>query len=91
MGDPQTGEKLYQRSSVKVLGPQQTFQPGDPTKGLRIPREPDWKWARFDYRTSIGLGKQILGEHKQDLVHPRTQKKGAVTPQETEPELPVSV
>ena len=43
MGDPQTGEKLYQRSSVKVLGPQQTFQPGDPAEGLRIPRESDFE------------------------------------------------
>ena len=45
----------------------------------------------FDYRTSTGLGKQTLGGHKQNLVHTRTQEKGAVTPQETEPDLPVSV
>ena len=29
--------------------------------------------------------------HKQNLVHTRTQEKGAVTPQETDPDLPVSV
>ena len=45
----------------------------------------------FDYRISSGLGKQTLGGHKQNLVHTWTQEKGAVTPQETEPELPVTV
>ena len=30
-----------------------------------------------------------LGGHKQNLVHTRTQEKGAVTPQETDPDLPV--
>ena len=45
----------------------------------------------FDYRTYTGLGKQTLGGHKQNLVCTRTQEKGAVTPQETEPDLPVSV
>ena len=42
-------------------------------------------------RTYIGLGKQTLGGHKQNLVHTRTQEKGAVTPQETDPDLPMSV
>ena len=36
-------------------------------------------------------GKQTLGGHKQNLVCSRTQEKGAVTPQETDPDLPVSV
>ena len=45
----------------------------------------------FDYRTYTGLGKQTLGGHKQNLVCPRTQEKGAVTPQENEPDLPVSI
>ena len=45
----------------------------------------------FDYRTYTGLGKQILGGHKQNLVYTRTQEKGAVTPQEADPDLPVSV
>ena len=45
----------------------------------------------FDYRTFTGLGKQTLGGHKQNLVHTWTQEKGAVTPQETDPVLPVSV
>ena len=45
----------------------------------------------FDYRTNTGLGKQTFGGHKQNLVHTRTQEKGAVTPPETDPDLPVSV
>ena len=45
----------------------------------------------FDNRTSTELGKQTLRGHKQNLVCTRTQEKGAVTPQETEPDLPVSV
>ena len=42
-------------------------------------------------RTYTGLGKQTLGKHKQNLVHTRTLKKGTVTPQETGPDLTVSV
>ena len=45
----------------------------------------------FYYRTSTGLGKQTLEGHKQNHVHTRTQEKGAVSPQETELDLPVSV
>ena len=45
----------------------------------------------FDYRTSTVLGKQALGGHKQNLVCTRTQEKEAVTPQVTDPDLPVSV
>ena len=45
----------------------------------------------FDYRTYTGLGKQTLGGHTQSLVCTRTQEKGAVTPQETDPDLPGSV
>ena len=40
---------------------------------------------------NTGLGKQTLGGHKQNLVHTRSQEKGAVTPDETDPDLPVSV
>ena len=45
----------------------------------------------FDYRTDAGMEKQTLGGHKKNLVCTRTQEKGAVTPQETDPVLPVSV
>ena len=36
-------------------------------------------------------GKQTVGGHKQKLVCTRTQEKGAVTPEETDSDLPVSV
>ena len=36
-------------------------------------------------------GKQTLGGHKQNLVRTRSQEKGAVSPQVSEQELPVSV
>ena len=45
----------------------------------------------FDHRMSTGLGKQTLGRHKQNLACTRSQEKGAVSPQDTEPDLPVSV
>ena len=45
----------------------------------------------FDYRTYTRLGKQTIGGHKQNLVSTRTQEKGAVTPQETDPDLSLSV
>ena len=48
----------------------------------------------FDYKTSTRLGERetsSLGGHKQNLVHTKTRRKGAVTLQETEPKLPASV
>ena len=39
---------------------------------------------------NTGLGKQILRGYKQNLVCTRTQEKGAVTPQETDPDLPIN-
>ena len=45
----------------------------------------------FNYRTSTGLGKQTRGGHTQNRVCTRTQEKKAVSLQETEPDLPVSV
>ena len=44
----------------------------------------------LDYR-HIYLSIYTLGGHKWNLVCTRTQEKGAVTPQETGPDLPVSV
>ena len=37
------------------------------------------------------LGKQTLGGQKQNLVCIRTKEKGAMTPQEADPDLPMSV
>ena len=45
----------------------------------------------FDYRTYTGLGKQTLGEHKLKLMSTRTQERGSVILQETDPDLPVRV
>ena len=45
----------------------------------------------FDCWTFTGLGKQALGEHKLNFACTRSQEKGAVSPQETESNLPVSV
>ena len=42
-------------------------------------------------RTYAGLGKQTLGGHKQNLVHTKIQEKRAVSTQETDPDLPVTV
>ena len=43
------------------------------------------------HQTYPALGKQTLRGHKKDLVCTRTPEKGAVTPRETDPDLPVSV
>ena len=40
-------------------------------------------------RTYMGLGKQALGRPKPSLMSTRTQEKGAVTPQETDLDLPI--
>ena len=57
--------------------------------------KPSWRRSPLTHhrvaRTYTELGKRTLGGHKQNLVHTRTQEKGAVTPQETDPDLPVRV
>ena len=57
--------------------------------------KPSWRRSPLTHhraaRTYTGLRKQTPGGHKQKLVCTRTQEKGAVTPQETDPDLPVSV
>ena len=45
----------------------------------------------FVYKTYTGLGKQTLKGHKQNFVLTRTQEKEAVTPQETDSDLPMGV
>ena len=76
MGDPQTEEKLYRRTSVKVLGPQQTFQPGDPAKGLRIPRESDFEGER-DLITELpqDWGNRLLKGTNKTLCAPGPRRK----------------
>ena len=57
--------------------------------------KPSWRRLLFtptqSTRTYTRLGKQILGGHKQNLVGIRTQEKGEMTLQETDPDLGVSV
>ena len=44
-----------------------------------------------DFHKTRGNRDSTLRGHKQNLSCTRTQEKGAVTPQETEPDLPASV
>ena len=66
-------------------------QPGDLAKGLRTPREFDFggQWGLITELTQ-DWGNRLL-EGTKTLVCTRSQEKGAVTPQETDPDLPVSV
>ena len=73
-------------TAKKVLGPTKYFPiQGSGKRTENLHRIWLWRPVWFDYRTYIGLGKQILGGHRQNLVYTRTQKIGAVTPQETDP------
>ena len=76
----------------KVLGPTTDFSTWRSGKGTENPQG-IWRWrpVEFDNRTSIKLGKQTPGGHTQNLVCTRSQEKGAVSPQETESDLPVNV
>ena len=57
--------------------------------------KPSWRRSPLTHHRAVGTytgrGKQTLGRHKQNLVCSRTQENGAVTLQETDPDLPVSV
>ena len=71
--------------------PCQGSQPGDLKKGLGIPREFDFEGQQD---LIIGLprtrgNKRGFGGHKQNRACTMTQGKGAVTPRETEPDLPL--
>lgn len=90
--DSRIGEQLYQRSShpaVKVPCPTTDF----PTQGSSkwteyLQRIWSWRSEGFHYRNSTGLGKQSLGGHRQNC--PSRLEKGAVTSEDTEPNLPMS-
>ena len=93
--DQQIAEQLYQRNYLtvkKVLGTTTDFPTWGSSKGPENPQG-IWLWrpVGFDYRTSTGLGKQTLGGCRQNLMCTRSQEKGRVSPQMTEPDLPVSV
>ena len=93
--NPQTGEQLYQRSFhtiVKVLGPTTDF----PAWGIQ---QRDWEtpgnltlkasgiWLQNLYRTGKTDSWRVQTKH---CAH-QAQEKGTVIPQETGPDLPVSV
>ena len=78
---------------MKVLNPHQASQPGDPSKGGNPQGIWPWKLAGFDYRISTGLGKTetpVLEAQTKSLCT-KTQRKGVVTSQDTEPLLPASI
>ena len=93
--NPQTVEQLYQRGShttAKVVGPITDFPTWGSGKWTENPQgiyfEGQWNLITEltqDWET------ETLGGHKQNLMCTRTQKKGAVYPQEKEPDLPMSV
>ena len=63
----------------------------DPAKGLRTPREFDFG-GQWDLIIELSQDwRNRLLEAQQNFVHTKTQEKGAVTPQEIEPDLPASV
>ena len=67
------------------------FPTRDLAKVLRTIREFDFE-GRWDLITELPQHwGNTLGGHKQNFVCTRTQEKGTVIPQETEPDLPVSV
>ena len=59
------------------------------------PKVPPYSWlAYFKFQrvtTLSDMGKQTLEGNKQNLVCTRTQEKGAVSSQETDPDMPMSV
>ena len=76
----------------KFQDPQQISLPGDLAKGLRNPREFDFggQWDLITQFHRTGETDSWRAQTKL-CVCTRTQEKGAVTPQDTEPDLPVSV
>ena len=87
--DPQTGGQLYQRSShTFAKDPHKISQPGGLEKGLRSPRE-------FDFEGQQDLITELPQTGKTNYWRAQTkpcvpQKKGAVTPSETESDFSVS-
>ena len=61
---------------------------------MGIPKDSDCE-GQWDLITGLphdmGEIDSSLGAHKQNLAYTKTQGKGAVTPQETEPDLPAGV
>ena len=79
---------------MNVLNPTSGFPVWGHSKGTG---NPQGIWPSgpvgFDYRPSRGLREtdSSFRGHKQNFAHTKTQRRGAVTPQEAEPKLPASV
>ena len=98
--DPETPQRL--RQNCGSVSPVEGWVSSGLLQGQGLWGQQTWVWHKPSWRRSPltppqshqnlhRTGKQTLGGHKQKLVHTRTQEKGAVTPQETDPDLPVSV
>ena len=74
-----------------MLGPTTDFPTWGLAKGLRTCREFDFG-GQWDLITQFTPDRgNTLGGYKENIVSTRTQEKGALTQQETDPDLPVSV
>ena len=73
--------------------PEHIPKPGDPAKGLGTLREIEDQWNLMQniQRTGEALLEGTKKKKKEHFVHTRTQEKGVVMPQETEPYLAASV
>ena len=85
-----------ENNNTKVLpqlwrfwAPWQASQPGDPAKGLEIPRESVFESWLKDFHRTWGNRDSTLGVHKLNVVCTKTQGKGAVNSQK--PGLDLSV
>ena len=82
--DPLTGEQVYQRSShtgTRVLGPITDFPTWGSRKGNENPQGFDFG-GQWDLQNFHRTGETDSWGHRPNLVHTRTQKKEAVTPQD---------
>ena len=97
--DPETPQRLRQNHIWVSPDEVQVSSGLQQRQGLWV--QQTWVWHKSAWRlplthhraarTYTGVGKLTLGGHKQNLVHTRTLSRGAVTPQETDPDLPVHV
>ena len=93
VGDPQNNTKEVLPLLWRFWIPCQASQSRNLTKEL-IPSESDLE-GQWDLTTRFSQARgnrdSSLGGHKQNLVCTKTRRKGALTPQDTEPKLPASV
>ena len=86
---PRAKEKSQRDSKRGKLAFNQTPFPPETLRGLKQTLCAPGPRDSIEPETELCLSS--LGGHKQNLAHTRTQEKGAVTPQETDQDLPGSV